>query len=1096
MKNLFTSISLLALSVCFVVLQPAFGQEKKEQKKWDVTKPVEPYKEVTIRTDEGTWMNLDVSPDGATIVFDMLGDIYRMPITGGEAQLLREGHAFEVQPRFSPDGKKISFTSDAGGGDNIWVMDADGQHAHQLTKENFRLLNNGVWTPDGQYIIARKHFTSERSLGAGEMWMYHIGGGEGVQLTKRKNDQQDAGEPWVSPDGRYVYFSEDMSPGGAFRYNKDPNGQIYVIRRYDRKKGDVETIVWGPGGAVRPQVSPDGTKLAFVRRVRTKTVLYIRDLATGIQTPVYDKLSKDQQETWAIFGVYTNYNWLPDNRHIIIWAGGKIRNIDTKTGQAEIIPFKTKATHQITDAVYFKQNPVPESFEAHVIRNAHTSPDGKTVVFNAAGYLWVKKLPEGKPKRLTDGTDFEYEPSFSPDGKHILFVTWNDEQKGAIWRISVNGKSMEKLTAEKGIYRTPVYAPDGEKIAFYKESGNSAMGYAYAVKPGIYWMKAAGGAPAFITDDGQNPAFNKTSDRIYYQKGGFLFGSLDKSYCSVNLQGEDKKVHFHAKYANQFAVSPDNKWLAFGELYHLYVVPFAHHGHTFELSGNLKTMPIKKISDQAGINLQWSADGKRVHWTLGPKYYTAELKDCFTFLEGAPDSIGDVPNDVVGINLKLKTDKPAGMLAFTGAKIITMDGSKVIEHGTIVIQDNKIVAVGADNEVKVPDDAMIIDATGKVIMPGLIDTHAHLRAFRYGLSPQKEWPYYVNLAYGVTATHDPSSNSEMSLSQSEMVRAGNMVGPRIFTTGTILYGAEGDFKAVINDYDDAKFAIERTKAYGGFSVKSYNQPRREQRQQVIKAARELGMMVYPEGGSTFFHNMTMILDGHTSVEHNVPVAPLYDDVIQLWAASKTALTPTLIVNYGSLNGEYYWYQHMNVWEEQKLLKYTPRAIIDSRSRHRTMAPEDEYENGHILTSKSCKKLVDAGVKVCVGGHGQLQGLGYIWEMWNLSQGGMTNMEVLQAATLHGAEYIGMGDYLGSLKTGKLADLIVLDADPLANIHNMNTVIYTMVNGHLYDVENMDEIGNQNKPRSKFFWELEGYNDNFDWHAATQSFNQVHCVCGQ
>jgi imidazolonepropionase-like amidohydrolase len=622
------------------------------------------------------------------------------------------------------------------------------------------------------------------------------------------------------------------------------------------------------------------------------------------------------------------------------------------------------------------------------------------------------------------------------------------------------------------------------------------MGNAYGVNPGIYWMPARGDKGHFVTKNGQNPSFNSEGDRIYYQKGGFLFGSLDKSYCSVNLEGEDEKVHFHSKYANQFTVSPNNKWLAFGELYHVYVVPFADHGQTFELSGQLKTMPIAKVSDGAGINLQWSADGEKVHWTLGSKYSTVELKNCFTFLEGSPDSIGEIKKEVIDIELTLDSDKPKGTLAFTGAKIITMDGERIIENGTVVVSENKIVGVGKANEVTIPKEAIIIDASGKVIMPGIIDTHAHLRAFRYGLSPQKEWPYYANLAYGITATHDPSANSEMALSQSEMVRAGRMVGPRIFTTGTILYGAEGDFKAVINSYDDADFAIKRTKAYGAFSVKSYNQPRREQRQQVIKAARENEIMVYPEGGSTFFHNLTMILDGHTSIEHNVPIAPLYSDVIQLWGASKTANTPTLIVNYGGLNGEYYWYQHMNVWEQEKLLKYTPRAIIDSRSRHRTMAPEDEYQNGHILTSQSCKKLVDAGVHVCVGGHGQLQGLGVLWEMWNLSQGGMTNYEVLRAATIHGAEYIGMEAQLGTIEAGKLADIIVLDRDPLEDIENINSVIYTIVNGRMYETETMNEIGNYNLPRGKFYWEQEGYNDNFEWHAESHSFTGIKCSCQQ
>jgi Tol biopolymer transport system component len=155
------------------------------------------------------------------------------------------------------------------------------------------LLNNAVWTPDSEYLIARKHFTSGRSLGAGEMWMYHIaGGGEGVQLTSRKNDQQDAGEPEVSPDGKYVYFSEDVSPGPFFQYNKDPNGEIYNIRRLNRETGIIETVAGGSGGAMRPQISPDGRFLAFVRRVRLNTELFIQDLQTGEEWSVYEDLTR------------------------------------------------------------------------------------------------------------------------------------------------------------------------------------------------------------------------------------------------------------------------------------------------------------------------------------------------------------------------------------------------------------------------------------------------------------------------------------------------------------------------------------------------------------------------------------------------------------------------------------------------------------------------------------------------------------------------------------------------------------------------------------------------------------------------------------
>lgn len=1074
-----------------------FAASVQAQEKWDVTNPdLGETKTVTLTTDEGTWMNLDVSPDGQTIVFDLLGDIYSIPIQGGKAKLLRSGPAFEVQPRFSPDGSQISFTSDAGGGDNIWIMNTDGSDARQITNEDFRLLNNAVWTPDGEYIIAKKHFSSTRSLGAGEIWMFHKSGGSGIQLVEKKNEQQDIGEPWVSPDGRYVYYSEDNYPGGFFQYNKDPNSEIYVIRRYDREEGDIERVTGGGGGAVRPQISPNGKYLAFVRRVRTKTVLYLRDLETGLEWPVYDNLSKDQQEAWAIFGVYSNFNWMPDNRHIVIWANGKINKIDTETGTVSIIPFEAEADHKIVKAVRYKQDPAPATFTAKAIRNAVTSPDGKTLVFNAAGYLWIKSLPDGKPRRLTRETDFEFDPAFSPDGKTLAYVSWSDTEMGALNIVNLNSrdrfKKPIKLTQEKGIYREPAFSPDGSTIVYRRESGNGQQGFAYTLNPGIYTIPVKGGTPTFITESGSFPQFNANGDRIFFQTGGYIFGAINKTYRSVNLNGEDEKTHFTSKYGHQFVASPDNKWIAFSNLYKVYIAPMPKTGKTIDLSPNTKSIPVALVASEGGYHMHWSGDSQKLHWTLGEEYFSVDLKETFKFVEGAPDSLPEPPKTGLSIGLELDTYIPEGSIAFTNARIITMNGDEVIDNGTIVVEGNKITAVGTD--VDIPGDAKVIDATGKTIMPGFVDVHAHLGNFRLGISPQQQWEYFANLAYGVTTAHDPSSNTEMVFSHAEAIRAGNMIGPRIFSTGVILYGADGSFKAVIDNYEDALFALKRTKAFGAFSVKSYNQPRREQRQQVIKAAKELNMMVVPEGGSFFFHNMSMILDGHTGIEHNVPVVPLYNDVQQLWSASETGYTPTHIVNYGSVSGEYYFYQKSNVWEDEKLLTFTPRSVIDPRSRHRTMIPDEEYENGHIFTSKSSKLLTDAGVKVNLGAHGQLQGLGAHWELWMLSQGGMTNMEALRAATINGAHYLGMDHAIGSLETGKLADLIVLDGNPLENIRNTNTVRYTMVNGRLFDASTLNEVGNQMKERLPFWWERDSKNGEFDWHAITLQAAGLHCSC--
>jgi Tol biopolymer transport system component len=356
-----------ALIVILIVLgvSKSFAQQNS---KWNIEKPTGPSKSLNFQTTEGTWMNLDLSPDGQVIVFDLLGDIYRMPVTGGKATLLAGGMASEVQPRFSPNGKYISYTSDKEGGDNIWIMNTDGTGKRAITKETFRLLNNAVWTPDSEYLIARKHFTSSRSLGAGEMWMYHIAGAaEGVQLTKRKNDQQDAGEPEISPDGKYVYFSEDVSPGPFFQYNKDPNGEIYNIRRLNRENGEIETVAGGSGGAMRPQISPDGKFLAFVKRVRLNSELFIHDLQTGEEWSVYDELSHDQQEAWAIFGLYPNFAWTPDSREIIFYAQGKFRKLEVLTQYLSEIPFEVNVNQTITDALHFEQKVYDEELTSVIL---------------------------------------------------------------------------------------------------------------------------------------------------------------------------------------------------------------------------------------------------------------------------------------------------------------------------------------------------------------------------------------------------------------------------------------------------------------------------------------------------------------------------------------------------------------------------------------------------------------------------------------------------------------------------------------------------------------------------------------------------------
>jgi len=1042
---------------------------QQEAKKWDVEGDHGPSTLVEFDTDEGTWMSCDLSPDGQTIVFDLLGDIYRIPVGGGRAELLSGGVSWEAQPRFSPDGKSIAFTSDRDGGDNIWIMDADGKNRCQLTKETYRLVNTPEWTPDGEYILARKHFVDTRSLGAGEIWMYHTKGGSGIQITEKPNWTANSGEAAIDPQGRFIYFVSST----AFDYNKNVYDSIYWIERYDRTNARRTVFVRGSGGSIRPRVSPDGRYLSFIRRDRLKTVLYLREIESGREWPVFDNLTRDQQETWSVFGTYPGYAWTPDSKNIIITAQGKLNRIDVSTGNCLNIPFTAHVSQRVTNAIRFEQKVAPDKDQTKLLRWAKRADD--RIIYNALGKLYIKG-GDSKPARLLNTSYLEYSPSFSPDGSQVAYVTWSDAEKGAVWTASADGSNARKITNVGDQYANPVFSPDGSKIAYIKGRGSVYHEEDLASESNFeihYWDGREHHFVMDISSRGSNARmpslwFDPKGERIFFMESkpvpqGPGSVHIHTYLSSVKLSGDDYRQHIEAKYAAEIAPSPDYNWVFFKELHKLYVAPFAKTGKMIKLGAADNSVSVKPVSAGSGDWLAWSRDGKSVQWTAGEFFYEQSLDNILKDL--AKDEKGPEPQ-ATGIGFEFETARPRGLVALTNARIITMKGDEVIEKGAILIEDNRIKAVGA--RVEIPANARRIDMAGKTIMPGLIDVHAHMGYNTLDIIPEKQWPYYTNLAYGVTTTHDPSASTQTVFAQSEMVKAGVMVGPRIFSTGYILYGAENQQKTVVGSLEDAKAHIARLKMVGAFSVKSYNQPRRNQRQQVIKAARDQQVMVVPEGGSTYFYNMTEILDGHTGIEHSVPVAPLYKDALTLFAKSQTGYTPTLIVGYGGLSGEYYWYQKTNVWENEHLLRFTPRSVIDARSRRRLMAPDDDFY--HVDLAKAVKDVVRAGGRAHLGAHGQIQGIGAHWELWMLQQGGMTPMEAIRCATLYGAWYLGLNKDLGSIEAGKLADLMVMDRNPLENIRNSDSVRYVMANGVLYDTVNMDQMYPEQKQREKFFWE--------------------------
>lgn len=1058
--------ALLATLCCFPM---AFADDDV---KWDVAKIAGESRDIPIRVSTGTWLSLDVSPDGETIVFDLLGDIYTLPMTGGRATAINSGLAWSMQPRFSPDGNEIAYTSDAGGGDNIWVMSADGSNARQLTKESFRLLNNPYWSPDGRYIAARKHFTTTRSLGAGEIWLYHRDGGEGIQIVEKPGEQhqKELGEPAFSPDGRYVYFSFDSTPGSTFIYAQDSNGQIFEIRRHDLETGDTVSFVTGAGGAVRPTPSPDGRYLAFVRRIRGVSALFLKDLESGAEFPIYEGLEEDLQEVWGVHGLYPNMDWTPDSASIVFWDDGIFKRVNVATGDVTDIRFEIDDTRTIYTPPFPTIEVAPGTFTTTMPRNAAVSPDGSGVVFESGGKLYTKSLPDGEPKRLTRDAagDFEHSPSWSRDGRTITFVGWSDDKLGTIRTVRASGGRSRAVTSTPGHYHGPRFSPDGESIVFEARSGGYLATPDYSMETGIFVIAAGGGDARQVTATGHEPHFGASGDRLYVRRPG---EGNNRELVSIDLNGEAPRVHARGEYLTEFEVSPDNSWLAYRENYHVYVVPMPPGGKPLSLGTKVSSLPMTRATGDGGNFPSWTTDGT-VYWSLGATLYSASVDALFAAKNDDGEGGYSAPSSGASLAMELETDVPDTVVAITGARIITMadDNGGVIEDGVILVDGNRISAVGAAGDVSIPGNAETVDVSGKTIIPGLIDGHAH-GAQGNGFIPQQNWVNYATLALGVTTIFDPSNDATEIFAAAEMQRTGTILAPRIYSTGDIVYGARSSYFAEIESLDDAREHVRRLKAQGAISIKNYNQPRREQRQQVTVAAREEGMHVVSEGGSLYHMDLSMVADGNSAIEHNIPQSNFYDDVLQFWGQSGVAYTPTLVVTYGGLTAEHYWYMKTNVWEHPILSRFVPPDILQPRSVRRTKAPESDFY--HITAARTAKQLAGEGIAVTIGAHGQREGLASHWEMWGFAQGGMSPLEVLRTATTDSARKLGMSDDLGSLEPGKLADLVILGADPLEDIYRSDEVSMVMLNGRLYEADTMNEVVTGDRKTRPFFWQASG-----------------------
>jgi imidazolonepropionase-like amidohydrolase/WD40 repeat protein len=999
--------------------------------------PLWPLKPLSIETSRGTWMALDVSPDGNAVVFDLLGKIFSLPIAGGRAKQLTRGSAFDELPHFSRDGKFVLFSSDRGPQIQLWRVPREGGEPTPAPPEErvgipLALDINGTnsdpvtWSSSGAL-----------AQGAGDL-----------------HATAEATTIW-SPDGQYGVRSERLG-----------SARLYDTSECQRLRGARLLLVERSTGATRPLASAGS------------------DCRKGASMPASA--------------------FIPDGSAFITSHSGQIWRIDIPSGKSESIPFSAEVQLQVRPRETFSHRISDEPrVHARLIEHARLSPDRKQVVFGAFDRIWIRPLPKGTPRRLTQLVVGEFQPVWSPDGRFVAFISWDDKtNSGAIWRIRLDAGCLqraachlERVTAGTGRYMHLAYSPDGARIVAMKTEVGARVG-TFSAKP--FWVAATGGP---ITYFGKKRNVNAEFSDLYFLPddsdrvmevgtSNYLSEAPGRHYapqCVVvrhrlaetPVDSDDEPIltirdapRAESPWQDRSPgymlpcgglVSPDGKQVLFrrnnGELFRISLPNrIGSDAQTLDLVP--AEAEVISAPGLGGDSPAWSADGRLITFTFG---HTLYIRARTARTEGHPPAaaLEAIPIDVA-IPRNLSTD----VVVFRNARIITMRGNEVVEKGDLVVRGRRIAAVGQTGTVTVPVGARVVDASDLTLMPGLLDLHNHgfTNTFEAHVHDSRNRILETNLAFGVLNSRDPQSYVTDILTTEDLIEAGRMLAPRVRTT----FVGIGYSSAVhLSTFGRAKEIVHR---YGqsGLNVgylKEYVSGPRRQRQFLAMAAASEGLNVTSHGVD-LRHLITNAIDGYGGFDHPVVSVPLYDDVLQLLADTGIAWADN---NWRWALADYF-VPKLSSEERQKLQRlYKPReygtlkGTLDSLlpATARDMRPDVETAadpQAAVTMAKSLAAAIKKGVRIVNGSHGDdTPGLGTHLQLWAYVEGGATPLEALRTSTLWSAEALDWGSDLGSLEVGKIADLVILDRNPLDRIQNSIAIRQVMFSGRLYDAETLVEV---------------------------------------
>ena len=1053
------------------------------QQAWSVGSPTGPVRNLAFEASEGTYMSVDVSPDGRHIAFDLLGTIYEMSFTGGKATGLTSGRSWNLFPRYSPDGSQLAFASDRSGSFDVWVLERRTGQLRNLSNAAKQNVYRPSWSADGRRIFAGVS-------GSGvprQLVSFALDGGRQslVTGTGPVNGAQSF------PGGRsilYEHHNAGTCPFGFNPYVIPPGGAR--IERLEISTGKISTHIERPGGAFQPTLSPDGSQLAYLHRGLSGTELIVQNLETRQERLILGGLDRDRQASREGYGPYPNPVWHPDGRRLLVSFAGAIHVIEVQSKQVRKIPFSAPVRRPMSETIRFATELPVDRAKTRSHRWGSRSEQG--ILFEALGDLWIHD--GSQIRNLTNSEALETSPIINPAGGELYYASWTDEDFRGIYR-QAPGSDATRLTGIASQYGSLAISSDGQ-IAFVRGTGALHRGTWLSNQNQFELVVlGVGGAERTVTGiEGQPLQYANIAGKIppsvrFGLDGRTLFftewddGELVLK--RIRTDGQNEKLLYRFPNAVDATVSPDFEWVAFREYHRSFLTPFQPMGSTQTVSAYDGQGFAARGDPEDGGYLNWSTDGATLSWTRGSGFYEKDVETILAESREIPPGVSVDGQSWAGervpgssarrteLAIDFQVAGPTGTTALTGARVVMMDARRsVLENATVLIEGNRISAIGSNLEI--PAGARIFDLAGNTVIPGLVDAHAHPHIEQSSLHVVEQSPTYLRgpLAYGVTTLVEVYGNEYRDGYLSDMLRASKMVGPRFLTTGSVIYGSRFGRRRMfrpIETLDDAREQLRWNLDHGAIAVKDYAQDTRKRRHLVATAARELGLNVLSESSSDPQMNLTQIMDGITGIEHSMGLSPFFDDVVQFWGGTRAGMTPTLLVVYNGAMGEGWFHQSSKLWEDPKLTRFIdPMALMRVR-RPTYLWPEDMYA---WEMASELRKLYEAGTSLQLGAHGQMVGLGTHWELELFQKGGFSPAQILEIATIRGAAQHGLEKQIGSLEPGKLADLVILSQNPLEDIRNVALIRYVMKNGILYSGEDAARIWPDPEPAPKPYFRRE------------------------